>query len=293
MVKEEELSGQLRTLLRQYGLRAKKSLGQHFLVDDEVLHRIVSAARLAAGDTVIEVGPGLGVLTGELVKRAGRVIAVEADHNLASLLSKNTGSPVNLSVVNSDILKTDPASLLASDSTPPGQMSYKVVANIPYYITGPILRHFLEASLKPDLMVVMVQKEVGEAIVAQPGDMSILAVSVQFYGKPRIVDHVPAQSFYPPPKVDSVILQIEVYKQPAVPVPDAHRFFEVVRAGFSAPRKQLRNALALGLKVSSQEATDIIQRAEISPQRRAETLDLGEWARICEVVTNNGTAVQI
>lgn len=289
-MKEEELSGQLKGLLRQYGLRAKKSLGQHFLVDNEVLHRIVSAAELAAEDTVIEVGPGLGVLTRELTKRTRRVIAVEADSKLASILSENTGSPSNLSVVNSDILKTDPASLLASGSTIPGQMSYKVVANIPYYITGPILRHFLEAALKPDLMVVMVQKEVGESIVAQPGDMSMLAVSVQFYGKPRIVDQVPARSFYPPPKVDSVILQIEVYKQPAVPVPDTQRFFEVVRAGFSAPRKQLRNALALGLKVSPQEALDIIQKAEISPQRRAETLELQEWARICEVVTNYGTA---
>lgn len=285
------LPGQVRGLLSQYGLRAKKSLGQHFLVNRGVLHRIVSAAELTPEDTVVEVGPGLGVLTRELAKQARRVIAVEADAKLVSALSEIVSAFPNVSVINSDILQTDPAFLLASSGIEVSASPYKVVANIPYYITSPILRHFLEASLKPSLMVVMVQKEVGKAIVAQPGEMGILAISVQFYGKPAIIDYVPARSFYPSPKVDSAILQIKLYEQPLVCVAETDKFFEVVRAGFSAPRKQLRNALAQGLGVSPHEAADLIEGAEIDPRRRAETLNLQEWARICEVVTGRAKLI--
>ena len=275
---------EVRRLLDRLGLRAKKSLGQHFLVDKRVLHRIVSAAELTSEDTVIEVGPGLGILTKELAGRAGRVIAVEADPNLASALREVVA---DIDIIGADILETDPALLLASSGVADASPSYKVVANIPYYITSPILRHFLEASLKPSLIVVMVQKEVGEAIVAQPGRMSLLAVSIQFYGQPLIVDHVPARSFYPPPKVDSVILQIKVHQQPPVSVPQASKFFDVVRAGFSAPRKQLRNALAQGLGIPPKEAANLLARAMIDPQRRAETLHLEEWARICEEIASH------
>jgi len=276
---------EVRRLLDRLGLRAKKSLGQHFLVDKRVLHRIVSAAELTSEDTVIEVGPGLGILTKELARRAGRVIAVEADPNLASALREVVA---DIDIISADILQTDPALLLASSGVEDASPSYKVVANIPYYITSPILRHFLEASLKPSLIVVMVQKEVGEAIVAQPGRMSLLAVSIQFYGQPLIVDHVPARSFYPPPKVDSVILQIKVHQQPPVSVPQASKFFDVVRAGFSAPRKQLRNALAQGLGIPPKEAASLLERVMIDPQRRAETLHLEEWARICEEISSHG-----
>lgn len=274
---------QVRGLLSRYRLRAKKSLGQHFLVDKEVLHSIVSAAHLTSEDTVIEVGPGLGILTKEMASVSKNVIAVEADSELAAALEDILGAFPNVHVICSDILKTNPASLLSSIGFDLNAMSYKLVANIPYYITSPILRHFLEASHKPGIMVVMVQKEVGEAIVAEPGDMSLLAVSVQFYGKPRIVDYVPARCFYPPPKVDSAILQIELYKQPPVRVAENDRFFEVVRAGFSAPRKQLRNSLAQGLGISPQEAAGLIEKALVSPRRRAETMSLQEWAKLCEV----------
>lgn len=280
---------EVKRLLDRFGLRAKKSLGQHFLIDKRVLHRIVSAAELTPEDTVIEVGPGLGILTKELARRARRVIAVEADPNLASALREVVA---NIDIVSADILKTDPVLLLASVGVEEASPSYKVVANIPYYITSPILRHFLEASLKPSLIVVMVQKEVGEAIVAQPGRMSLLAVSVQFYGQPVIVDRVPARSFYPSPKVDSVILRIKLYEQPPVSVPQTNKFFDVVRAGFSAPRKQLRNALAQGWGISPQEAGHLLERAMINPQRRAQTLHLEEWARICEEITSHGASVQ-
>ena len=292
MERAERSQESVKRLLSKYGLRAKKSLGQHFLINKSVLHCIVSAAELTMEDTVVEVGPGLGVLTRELAGQVRRVIAVEADAKLSSALGEIVGAFPNISVINSDILQTDPVSLLTSSGIELGTSSYKVVANIPYYITSPILRHFLEASLKPSLMVVMVQKEVGKAIVAQPGEMGILAVSVQLYGKPTIIDYVPARSFYPSPKVDSAILQIKLYEQPLVLVSETGKFFEVVRAGFSAQRKQLRNSLAHGLGISPQEAADLLKGAEIDHRRRAETLNLEEWARICEVVTDHENAIK-
>ena len=188
--------------LHRLGARAQKGLGQHFLIDRSVLEKIISAAELVLSDTVIEVGPGLGILTEELVKRAGKVLTIEIDSKLASSLQKRLAKSTNLTVINADVLQLDPLDFIDR------KKSYKVVANLPYYIAAPILRHFLEASLKPSLMVVMVQKEVGQSIVAAPGDMSILGISVQLYSKPTIVDYVPAQSFHPRPKVDSVIVRI-------------------------------------------------------------------------------------
>jgi len=279
------LAAEAREFLDRFGLRARKSLGQHFLVDRQILRRIVSAAQLATEDTVIEIGPGLGILTRELAKRAGKVIAVEADGRLASALSETMAGVDNVSIVEADILQTDPGSLLTAGGVEGSPPRYKVVANIPYYITSRILRHFLEATRQPSSMVVMVQREVGEAITARPGRMSILAVSVQFYGKPAIVGHVPAQSFYPPPKVESVILRIEPYEHPAVEVTETGAFFAVVRAGFSAPRKQLRNSLAQGLGIAPQEAAAFLEGVRIDYQRRAEALSLEEWARLSEEVS--------
>ncbi len=270
-------SVQVKRLLRQSGLRARKSLGQHFLADASVLQTIVEAAELSPADTVIEVGPGLGILTAELVKRAGHVVAVELDTKLASLLKRRLASPPNLRVINADILKVSPSELLE------GTSHYKVVANLPYYITSPTLRHFMEASPKPSLMVVMVQKEVGEAIVAEPGKMSLLAVSLQAYSKPRIISHVPAQCFYPQPKVDSVIVRFDLLSEPAVKVADMDGFFDLVRAGFSSPRKQLHNSLAHSLGMKPAEITLLLKGANIDSKRRAETLSLEEWARLYEV----------
>jgi 16S rRNA (adenine1518-N6/adenine1519-N6)-dimethyltransferase len=271
-------SVQVRRLLRQSGLRAKKSLGQHFLVDTSVLQTVVEAAELSSADTVIEVGPGLGILTAELIKRAGNVISVELDTKLASLLKRRLASSANLSVINTDILKIRPSELLE------GTSHYKVVANLPYYITSPVLRHFVEVSPKPSLMVVMVQKEVGEAIVAEPGKMSLLAVSLQVYSKPRIISHVPAQCFYPQPKVDSVIVRFDLLSEPAVKVADVDGFFDLVRAGFSSPRKQLHNSLAHSLGMKPAEVISLLERANIDSKRRAETLSLEEWARLHEVL---------
>jgi len=271
-------SSQVKRLLRQSGLRARKSLGQHFLVDASVLQTIIEAAELSSADTVIEVGPGLGILTAELVKRAGNVVAVELDTKLASLLKRRLASLANLRVINADVLKLSPSELLEEKS------HYKVVANIPYYITSPVLRHFVEASPKPSLMVVMVQKEVGEAIVAGPGKMSLLAVSLQVYSKPRIISHVPAQCFYPQPKVDSVIVRFDLLSEPAVKVADMDGFFDLVRAGFSLPRKQLHNSLAHSLGMEPAEITLSLEAANIDSKRRAETLSLEEWVMLYDVL---------
>jgi len=274
---------QTRKLLRRFGLKARKGLGQHFLIDDEVLEAIVAAAELDSTDTVIEVGPGLGIMTAELAKQAGWVIAIELDNKLAAILKKTLPHD-NIVILNEDVLGTDPKAMLQgrAPSFPAALSPYKVVANLPYYITSPVLRDFLEASVKPEVMVVMVQKEVAEAIVAGPGRRSVLSISVQFYGRPSIVAHVPASSFYPAPEVDSAVVKIEVYPRPPVDV-DEEGFFALVRAGFTATRKQVANSLAQGLKLPKAEALGLLGEADIDPQRRAETFTLEEWATLWRV----------
>jgi len=278
---EESLPAQTRKLLRRFDLRPRKGLGQHFLIDVEVLEHIIQAAELKPSDIVMEIGPGLGILTRELARKAGRVIAIELDSKLADILKQTLASFNNVTIINEDILQIEPAALLQKTMGSP--FSYKVVANLPYYITSPVLRHFLEASVKPQIMVVMVQKEVAEAIVAKPGQMSLLSVSVQFYGEPRIISYVPASCFYPAPEVDSAILRVDVYPQPAVAV-DVESFFELVRAGFSLPRKQICNSLAQGLGLPKAEVLSLLGKADIVSQRRAETLTLVEWARLWRVL---------
>jgi 16S rRNA (adenine1518-N6/adenine1519-N6)-dimethyltransferase len=279
----------VKTVLKRLDIRARKSLGQHFLVDPEVLKIIATAAELTAEDIVMEVGSGLGVLTKELAKQAGFVVAVELDNRLASLLKQEFATSKNVAVINEDILKVNPATLVKKQKTSLEfskgiSTTYKVVANLPYYITSAVLRHFLEDSLKPRLMVVMIQKEVAKAIVAKPGYMSLLSVSIQFYGKPEIVSYVPAKSFYPVPEVDSAILRVSVYPQPIVAVNDIVDFFALVRAGFCAPRKQLANSLTQGLGLSKPEALSLLEKAKIINNRRAETLSIEEWQRLWTIV---------
>jgi len=288
-LKAESLLVQTKRLLRQSNLRARKGLGQHFLIDGEVLELIISAAKLTPSDVILEIGPGLGILTKALARQAGWVMAIELDNKLAAILEQTLASLDNVTIINEDILKIDPTALLQEQKMrfPPkvNPLSYKVVANLPYYITSPILRHFLEASVKPKIMVIMVQKEVAEAIVARPGQMSVLSISVQFYGEPSIISYVPAPCFYPAPEVDSAILRINPYPQPVVAVTNEGSFFELVRAGFAAARKQLANSLAQGLGIPKTEVLSLLAEAHIVPQRRAETLTLDEWARLWQVFT--------
>jgi 16S rRNA (adenine1518-N6/adenine1519-N6)-dimethyltransferase len=226
---------------------------------------------------VIEVGPGLGILTETLAAQAGKVIAIELDNNLAEILKTHFSVSNKVTVINEDILKINPADILGE------QTEYKVVANLPYYITSVVIRHFLEAPVKPDTMVLMVQKEVAKQITAQPGEMSLLSVSVQLYGKPTLVGTVGAGCFYPAPKVDSAILKIDVYPKPIVATEDITGFFDIVRAGFSANRKQLPNSLSNGLKVPKTDVIPLLEQAGIDPKRRAETLTIDEWGVLYQV----------
>lgn len=274
-------------------VRAKKSLGQNFLHDRACLDKIVEAAELAADDLVLEIGPGEGVLTRELAAQAAGVIAVELDDRLITPLRAMFATQLDrVKIVHGDILEMDPVALVdqLASRLPAGKSaltaaadagsSYKVVANLPYYITSAVLRQLLEAKRPPTRAVLLVQLEVAQRICAQPGDMSLLAVSVQYYAQPQLVQRVPAGAFRPVPKVDSAILRLDVYPQPAVDIA-AEPFFAVVRAGFGQKRKQLLNSLSAGLGRTKAEVVAALQRAGVDPMRRAETLSLAEWAVVC------------
>ena len=279
-----ELTHFYRQLLHQFGVKPRKSLGQHFLIDETVLERILSAAELSPGDIVVEVGPGLGILTEGLAKQGAQVIAVELDRKLVALLKRRLAAFPDVKIINADILRITPRQILESKSAVSALFQgYRVMANLPYYITSPLLRHFFEALPRPSEMIVMVQKEVGEAMVATPGDMSLLSVKTQFYSKPSIVSYVPPSSFYPPPKVDSVILRLDVYSQPPIDIPNPASFFDVVMHGFSSPRKQLRNSLAHSLDMPPSQVTLLLEKTGVEGERRAETLSLEEWRELWKI----------
>ena len=255
-------------LLDQYGLEPKKSLGQNFLFDENVLGRIAGAAGLAAGDEVLEIGPGLGSLTRVLAQTAGRVVAVELDERLLPILRAELAAYENVAVIHGDILEQDPGELFEGP--------YKVVANVPYYITGAILRHLLAAGHKPTLMVLTVQKEVAERLKAEPPNMSLLAVSVQLYGAVEVVDTIKAGAFWPRPEVDSAVVRIEVKVERPLPLAEEEAFCDLVRAGFGQKRKQLQNNLRQ-LGYGKAQIREALKEAGVDGRRRAETLSLEEW----------------
>jgi 16S rRNA (adenine1518-N6/adenine1519-N6)-dimethyltransferase len=260
-------------LLRAYGLSPRKGLGQNFLADPGVLQRIVQAAELPREATVLEVGPGLGSLTRYLAVAAAHVVAVELDAHLLPALEEVLGGFGNVEIVQGDILALDPPRLVGTDG-------YYVVANIPYNITSALIRHLLEAELQPRRLVLTVQREVAERICAEPGDMSLLALSVQVYGQPTVAMRIPAGAFIPPPKVDSAVVRVDLYAQPRIAREDLGRFFRLTKAGFSQKRKTLRNALAGGLRLPPSQAEELLRAAQVDPQRRAETLALEEWENL-------------
>jgi 16S rRNA (adenine1518-N6/adenine1519-N6)-dimethyltransferase len=271
-------------LLRRFNLHPRKSLGQNFLIDETALGKVVAAGQVKPGDTVLEIGPGLGSLTRHLAAAAQRVVAVEVDAALLPVLELTLQGFSNVELIHSDILRLD---LVRSAGLQPG---YKVVANIPYYITSAVIRHLLEAPVRPDCIVLTIQREVAERIVAEPGDMSLLAVSVQFYSTPRVAARLPAGAFYPRPDVDSAVVRLDVHPEPIVPVSDTDLFFRVARAGFSQKRKQLRNSLSGGLRLENSQVDALLAQAGIAPQRRAETLSLDEWARLTNAAAASGLA---
>ncbi len=260
-------------LLHAHGLRPKKSLGQNFLVDAASLQKVVEAAQIPDGAGVLEVGAGLGSLTRLLARAAGRVVAVELDERLMPALKSVLSGFSNVTLVHGDILELDPGAL----GLRPG---YIVAANIPYYITSALIRHLLEAGNKPARMVLTVQREVAARICAGPGEMSLLALSVQVYGRPQIMARISAGAFYPPPKVDSAVVRVDLSPQPLISEDDLGALFRLAHAGFGQKRKTLRNSLAAGLGWSGAAAEGWLEAAGIDPRRRAETLSITEWGQL-------------
>ncbi len=263
---------QLKSLLEAKGLLAKKGLGQNFLVDQGALDKIVAAADLTKSDKVIEVGPGTGFLTEQLIAQAAQVISVELDKNMVEILGEIFKFADNLEVVNEDILDF---------RIPDGP--YKVVANIPYNITSPLLKHFLQDDNQPSLMVVLVQKEVAEKVCGISGK-SLITIETQLFGEPEIVSEVKAASFFPVPKVDSAILKIRVHDKPLIGAEELSDFLRIVKFGFSQKRKKLSNSLAAGLHKEPSEVRELLERARISPEVRAEELEISDWKRLVGVL---------
>lgn len=263
-------------ILSRHGIQAKKSLGQNFLHDDALLSAIVSAAFVAPGDAVLEIGAGLGALTQHLAQVAARVVAVELDQRLLPILQAQVGTVPNVEVVHGDILELDPRTWF-------GDSPYKVVANVPYYITGAILEHLLGGEAKPQTMAITVQKEVAERITAEPGDMTLLSVSVQFYGRVEIVRQISAGAFWPRPDVDSAILRFLLHPAAHLSPAEESRFFSLVRTGFSQKRKQLQKNLR-ALSFERKDTVAMLKSAGIDPRRRAETLSIEEWLRLFETL---------
>lgn len=245
-------------------------MGQNFLIDHNALRKIVDSAEVHPGDAVLEIGAGLGSLTRMLAFSAATVKAVEIDSHLIAPLHEVVDRFSNVKVVQGDILEIDPAQLM-------DEAGYIVVANIPYYITSAIMRHLLESSSPPSRLVLTVQKEVAERICAQPGNLSLLALSVQVYGNPKITATLPARAFYPAPNVDSATLRVDLHSLPFFNPQQRRVFFTLIHMGFAQKRKTLRNTLAAGLHVSGERAAQLLQSAGIDPQRRAQELSLVEW----------------
>jgi len=275
----------VREVLRQYGLHPSKGLGQNFLTSESALWRIVEASNIGPLDTVIEIGPGLGQLTEELAQRANQVVAIELDRKMVAILDDRLGACDNLTVIQGDILETDLTDLVRQagiETTNGGAI--RVVANLPYYITSAAIRHVLESSLDLALITLMVQREVAQRIVAKPGKMSLLAVSVQVYGTPELVHRVPAGAFYPQPKVDSAVLTIRPHPQPLVDKTLLPTFFRAVQYGFQQKRKQIHNSLGHGLSLGREQTMSLLLAAEIDPQRRPQTLTILEWGRLAAMI---------
>ena len=259
----------LQNLMSKYGIYPKKSLGQNFLMDENILNKIIEAGEIKEGEKAIEIGPGLGFLTGKLIERGAKVTALELDTSLIELLKHEHKEA---EILNVDALKYDPPAA-----------TYKIIANIPYYITSPLISHFLEAKNKPSTMVLLVQKEVAEKICAAEGDLNVLAIHVQIYGKPEIVAKVSRECFYPAPNVDSSIIKIDVFKKPLVENPE--KFLKIVHAGFAHKRKTIYNSLIRGIaNIDHEQAREALNKCKIDEKRRAQTLTIEEWKCLSKIL---------
>ncbi|MBL7150265.1 MAG: ribosomal RNA small subunit methyltransferase A [Candidatus Pacebacteria bacterium] len=264
----------IKNLLKKYGARSLKGLGQNFLINKAVTKKIIKEARLQSKDIVLEIGPGIGTLTQEIAKKARLVIAVEKDLKMYDILKEllECWDVKNVELVKEDILKFNPLTYKLKAK------SYKVVANLPYYIVSPVIRKFLESENSPKEMLLMVQKEVAQRICAKPPDMNLLSVSVQFYAEAKIISYVSKKSFWPKPKVDGAILRItQIHTDKKT---DSHKFFRIVKAGFSQPRKQLANNLTKKLELDKERIKSWLLKNNIQPTQRAETLTIKDWVNL-------------
>ena len=265
------------TILQRYNLRPDKRLGQHFLIDQSALEGVIEAADVQKSDVVLEIGAGLGSLTRLLAIHACTVLAVELDSKLISPLEDVIASFPNVEIIQGDILLLNLNQLM-------NVSGFLVIANIPYYITSTLIRNLLETSRPPRRLVLTLQREVAERICASPGKMSVLALSVQVYGKPDIMAFIPSAVFYPPPNVDSAILRVDRYPEPQIPIGLLPTFFRLVKAGFSQKRKTLRNSLSGGMRWKTAQSEAILYQSGINSMRRAETLSLEEWGELADTV---------
>lgn len=269
----KDLVSKTKEICNLFEIQPKRSKGQNFLVSSSVYDDIVIAAEINAKDEILEVGPGLGFLTVKLVKAAKRVVAVELDDKLAAYVQSGFAATdqENIKIINQDILKFNPSLEFEG--------SYKIVANLPYNITSIFLRSVLSSPKKPELLVLMLQEEVANRIIAEPGKMSLLALSVQHYAQAEIVHLVPAHNFWPEPKVNSAVIRLRLKSQKFSPADDK-LFFRLLKAGFSAKRKMLKNNLAGGLKLSTEETSEILSKSKINNKIRAEDLSLEDWYKL-------------
>jgi 16S rRNA (adenine1518-N6/adenine1519-N6)-dimethyltransferase len=274
---------QVRSALRQLGVQPTRAMGQNFLIDGQALATIVAAGEIADDTFVVEVGPGLGVLTWELVRVAGQVVAIELDSRLAARLRNEFAMHANLTIYQQDILTVDLAQITQG-------RAYRVVANLPYAITSPVLRHFLEAAHPPEMMTVLVQREVAQRICAAPGDMSVLAHAMQIRAIPELVAVVPPESFMPAPEVYSAVLRLRRRAVPLIDPQEEPAVMKIIKAGFLHARKQLGNSLASGLAAHGIQrdrtaVQELLRACDIDPMRRAETLSFDEWVRVSHALT--------
>ncbi|TAK14827.1 MAG: ribosomal RNA small subunit methyltransferase A [Anaerolineae bacterium] len=272
----EDLKADVVGLLRKYDLKPQKGLGQNFLISDSALKKIIQAADILTNDAVLEIGPGLGALTRYLAKASRRVVAVELDNRLLLPLKESIGKSSNVTVLHGDILDCDVSKVMR------GEEGYVVVANIPYYITSAVIRHLLTAAIRPRSITLTVQEEVAERICEGAGKHSLLSLGVQVFGQPEIRARIPAGAFYPPPKVDSAVVHVELFERPLVDAEGIEDFFMVARAGFSQKRKNLRNSLSGGLGLAKEAVESLLLQAGIDSGRRAQTLSISEWLLVAE-----------
>lgn len=272
--------GTIKRILREYGAFAQKKLGQHFLIDRDILNAIVRAAELTPQDKVLEIGPGLGVLTRTLATQAREVIAIEKDPTMIGIFGA-----INSDLINTKIVEGNALALTERFFDQYIKKPYKLIANLPYYLTSAIIRFFLQTLLRPDMMILMVQHEVAERIVASPPNANILSVAVQFYGTPTIIRKVPREAFWPTPQVDSAILKI-VPHPTRLQIDSEKKFFKVIKAGFGERRKQLHNSLAGGLGISDEAIKKILAQSHIASHRRAQTLTISEWIILYQNLKN-------